>query len=445
MYARLIESRSIKLHLRTQTLLFVAAIVPLCLLGLRTAFAGDATWQLNPPVGHPFLEGGDWTAASNWTPATVPNGTADTATFGVSNVTDLFIENTENPGFAFEVQVAGIVFNPGASAYTIFVVNFSNGLLISGGGITNNSGKVQNFAVGEDFSELMFTGHATAGSQTVFDVSGSLNPFGHLDFRENSSADHATFDVRGELFFNNNSTADHGTFTSIGSPTNSSNFGIISFSDNSTAANGNFTVQGGGNNGSDPEAGPGFGGRLEFGSGASAGNGTLIANGGTDGGTGGTIFFFDHSNGGTARAQVFGNGNLDISPHNAPGVTIGSVEGSGNVFLGANNLTVGSNNLSTTFSGVIQDGGQNGGVGGSLNKIGSGTLDLTGANTYTGNTNINGGVLKVDGSITSNTFVNQHGTLSGAGTINGSVTNNYGGTVSPGDASGSTLTVNSYR
>ena len=100
--------------------------------------------------------------------------------------------------------------------------------------------------------------------------------------------------------------------------------------------------------------------------------------------------------------------------------------------LGANNLTVGSNNLSTTFSGVIEDGGISGGTGGSLTKIGSGTLILSGANTYTGDTNINRGVLQVDGSIASNTFVNRRGTLAGTGTINGNVTNN--GRVSPGSA-----------
>jgi hypothetical protein len=52
--------------------------------------------------------------------------------------------------------------------------------------------------------------------------------------------------------------------------------------------------------------------------------------------------------------------------------------------------------------------------------------------TYTGDTNINRGVLQVDGSITSNTIVNRAGTLAGTGTINANLTNN--GRVSPGSA-----------
>ena len=50
-------------------------------------------------------------------------------------------------------------------------------------------------------------------------------------------------------------------------------------------------------------------------------------------------------------------------------MTIGSIEGSGNVFLGANRLTVGTKNINTSFSGVISGSG-------SLAKVGSGVLTL---------------------------------------------------------------------
>jgi len=124
-------------------------------------------------------------------------------------------------------------------------------------------------------------------------------------------------------------------------------------------------------------------------------------------------------------------------------VTIGSIEGTGNVFLGANNLTVGTNNLSTLFSGVIQDGGFNGGIGGSLTKIGTGTLTLTGMNTYTGNTIVSQGSLIVDGSIASpNTIVQNGGLLGGTGTIGGNLIN--GAVVSPGDAPGKLTITGNY-
>src|SRR5262249_52554703 len=138
-------------------------------------------------------------------------------------------------------------------------------------------------------------------------------------------------------------------------------------------------------------------------------------------GAGSSSRFFDSSSGGNARLiNANPTASFDISGLTTGGTTAGSIEGNGTFFLGSNNLTVGSNNMSHTFSGVIQDGGQNGGTGGSLTKIGTGTLTLTGANTYTGITTINAGSLIVDGSIASaQTFVNAGGTLGGGGIIGG--------------------------
>ena len=125
--------------------------------------------------------------------------------------------------------------------------------------------------------------------------------------------------------------------------------------------------------------------------------------------------------------MVFANGNLDTSFHNAPGITVGSIEGSGAVFLGGINVSVGSNNLSTTVSGVIQDGGFAGGAGGSLTKIGKGKLTLSKASTYTGGTTVSQGTLLLTNRTGSATGTGtgpqvQAGTLGGTGKISGAVT-----------------------
>ena len=78
------------------------------------------------------------------------------------------------------------------------------------------------------------------------------------------------------------------------------------------------------------------------------------------------------------------------------------------------------------------------GIGG-FSKAGAGMLTLTGTNTYTGDTTLTGGVLRVDGSIASSNLTATTGaTLQGIGTV-GNTT--MGGILSPGNSVG-TLTVN---
>jgi autotransporter-associated beta strand protein len=92
-----------------------------------------------------------------------------------------------------------------------------------------------------------------------------------------------------------------------------------------------------------------------------------------------------------ASRRVTVNATLDL---NGYGPTIGGLDGSGTVTsgtAGALTLTVGGNNQGGIFSGVIEDG--SGTV--ALTKMGSGTQQLTGtaANTFTGATTVNAGIL----------------------------------------------------
>ncbi len=174
-------------------------------------------------------------------------------------------------------------------------------------------------------------------------------------------------------------------------------------------------------------------------------SGTLIVNGGQvlnnamlwlgEGPSGrGTLFL----NGGTLQAAQIRPNNFGGLPTNA-NASVAYFDG------GALQATANNSDLIQITIPYIRDGGlvlddngfnvgltqpllqDNSQPGGGLTKTGSGSLTLTGTNTYTGATIVNAGTLNLNGSVLSGAAIVQAGgVLSGAGTINGSLSLNSG-------------------
>jgi fibronectin-binding autotransporter adhesin len=259
-------------------------------------------------------------------------------------------------------------------------------------------------------------------------VRGGNLPFnfgGFLTFDENATGGTSRITLRrgrassgrgAILTFAGNSSADQARITAEGGTLDADQRAEITFSDAAAAGAAAITLKGALESG-------GTGATLSFDDGSSAGNSVLIANNGRGSNSGGTIQFNSASTGGTSRIELLGpassGGTLDIRGHGSSGVTVGSIEGDGAVVLGNRKLTIGTNNLSTTFSGTIQDTG-------SISKIGTGTLTLTGENTYAGGTIVSRGILLVSNITGSGTGTGaisvDAGTLGGSGIIAGAIT-----------------------
>ncbi len=138
---------------------------------------------------------------------------------------------------------------------------------------------------------------------------------------------------------------------------------------------------------------------------------------------GGTLAFLGNST--ATNATIANAGTLNISGLTASEISIGSLSGTaGTINLGSKKLKTGGLNTSTTVASVIS------GAGGVLEKEGSGTLTLTGANTFTGGTTISSGTLQIGaggtaGSIAGNILnnaamiFNRSNNLTYAGVISG--------------------------
>jgi autotransporter-associated beta strand protein len=360
------------------------------LLGIDAqAFGQDATWRLRPGSFN-------FNTGANWSTGTVPTGTA---TFGASNRTLLL--------FSAGTGLEAISLRVDAPTYLFWLRG--QDLTLSGAGIQNASLYAPGFA---NDGSINFVGSSTAANATIANI---LN--GSTNFLDSSTAGGAAIAniEGGATKFYSASTAGAAAITT-------NRGGYTYFADSSTAGSATVTTNSGGN--------------TIFADSTTAGSATLTTS------SGGNTYFADSSTAGSATVTTSGTGQFDISPLSSGGLTAGSIAGDGRYLLGSKSLTVGSNNQSTTVSGSIEDGGVVGGTGGSLVKTGTGTLVLSGVNSYTGSTTVNAGALGVNGSNSASvlTIVNDGGTLGGTGTV-GTTQIHGGGTLSPGNSIG-TLTVN---
>ncbi|WP_332696431.1 autotransporter domain-containing protein [Bosea sp. (in: a-proteobacteria)] len=373
----------------------VALLAGVALAALAgTAAAQDATWLLNPATG-------DFNTGGNWTPATVPTGTAS---FGVSNTINLtfsaptttigrwtFDAGASNYTFNNNAQTidfvgAGIVVNGGGLSITNNgTLQFLNSSSAGSAGITNDSvlefrdnssaggATITNNGFGQFFdsssagssaitnnSILVFSGSSSAGSATITNPIGAILQFYQtsragtatitngnlLEFRGASSADGATITNNNLMEFFNNSSAGSAAITNGNTLRfhDSSSAGGATITNNSTLEFLNTSTAGG--------AGITNSSNLRFFNTASAGNATIVNND--------FVGFNDASSAGSAAITNFASlWFRDTSSAGSAAITnVASVQFFANSTAGSativnNNNNVGFNDASSAGSAAI--------------------------------------------------------------------------------------------
>ena len=363
----------------------VAFRIPLLTCAL-ISFSGTLSAQTITWTGG-ANDGGNWNTPGNWDLGVVPGAADDAHIFGIpgsqlATATDITID----AGSLELTGRAGLNLNGAASA---------------GGGSYSLEGTTP-AAPGNPYNAMHFAGSSTAANATITVVGntpGDLFSGSLVQFVENSTAGNANLSVEGEGQINFAGASSAGSATIV-----NDDRGLTSFTQTSSAGSATIT-----NN---------AGGVTSFSGSSSAAGATLVNNAG---------------------------GVVNLASGMA--LSIGSLSGAGSVYLSNSALTLGALNRDDVISGVIQDGtsaainayrqylGQQptNRTGGSLVKAGTGTLVLTGDNTYTGGTTISAGTLQLgdggtSGSIVGNVqddarlVVNRSDSLTLAGDISGTGT-----------------------
>lgn len=306
-------------------------------------FGGSASWNLD--------QSGSWSLASNWSPATVPNAAADTATFPniITQPTTVTVDGT--------FDVMSLTFTS-FNSYTLssgtlnlhtgtILANLPNGTHV----INSNIALQSNATITNSTSNPLTISGVISGAFQIQSTAGTVVLAGANTYSAGTNITGGTV---------------QGTTTSIQG--NVMGNGTLNFNQGSTNA-------------------PSYAGNI-------SGSVTVQVTGG------GTVNFNGDNSGSNGQTQL----NAGILQINA----INNLTSGGIVFSGGNLQTLNSmnNNRSITLTGngiispvtgttLTQTAGSISGAGG-LIKAGPGTYDLaTTTNTYAGGTQINQGILQI--------------------------------------------------
>jgi outer membrane autotransporter protein len=406
--------------------------------------------------------GGDWSTDTNWT----NNAPAGGDTARLTTAGDQVTVTGASTAQAVEVQTsAEIIVGVSGSLAVGDIINLGT---VPGGG----AAKLTIQAGGTVTAKHLFAGDASRqGIVTVTGAGSSLTlaPIGlgqadrfeiggtgagelHIDAGANVTVNgtrtlHVGDTANGTLFIGNGAGA--GTLTAgnvilgtVGSSVQFNHIGVTTFSA-AVSGNGFLTKTGAG---------------TTILAGANTYTGGTTVNGGTLQGdttslqgniTNNASVMFNQGANGTYAGQMSGTGSL-IKVGGATTILTGANSYSGGTNVGGGILQGNSTSLRGNIinnAAVIFDQASAGTYAGTmsgvgtLTKLGAGNLILTGTNSYNGATNVNAGTLSVNGSIASSTVTVNNGGTLGGNGALGNTTIASGGILAPGNSIG-TLTVN---
>ncbi|MGC3988509.1 MAG: autotransporter-associated beta strand repeat-containing protein [Chthoniobacteraceae bacterium] len=346
--------------------------------------------------------GGSLTITGGTTSGNTFGGTRFTGTLALTiSGTNLTSSGSNN----YQMTNANNTFSGGLTIKSSGSSSLSSSNLATAGGLATGSSSAGTEGLRINSSAALGTGSIALDNGQLFAITGVSAITNNISVTARGGVIHA--EVNGTTFSGTlSSTAS--TFVMVAS--NSGNTNILKFTGDDSAFSGTMAIDT-----------TNIGG-ISFG-------GSAVGNSNTN-----LLWFGNGSNGGTGRVQYGGTssgtltfGELNNLNSGSVGSTMSGIIEDATASTTATLSLGDTNTTAATFQGVIRNG--SGTV--ALTKTGTNTQILSGANTYTGATTVNGGTLKITGSLAAGSAVaiNNGGTLiaGSGGTVAGSVAVNGGG------------------